>query len=1456
MDKISTLRKYLAISLAVAVIVGVTGGQAAQTDLATEPLITPGTSSVKPNMFFILDNSGSMDWDYVPDWLVDDDWCKDSSGKVDGQGGIDCCRKQDGTAMNSNYSCLPTSAGALSDYRGMPPFHNADFNNLYYNPATTYTVPKNYDGSNKTSYSGTTAVPWDGYSVQLTTTLNLLTGFPDVEWCTDATYSNCLRNDNYLLPGSVGGSSYTVMHSTTASGNKGFATGSLTAPTTANRAVGPYYYVMVPGEYCTTKKLTDCAAQTSPSLARPYAARLRWCNNTSLKAVDDTSTTTVTEACQALKNATYKYPRYPTVYLQAGAAATKATGKITISGTPGQSNCSGTGTGKCGFGSSASYCVGKTNVITVTSLKLQGLETLTGAPFVYCSSSGTSSTRLNGLASAIKNQLNNNGFSAAVTNAVLTVTAPTGSTYNNAVLTATISAPSAAAITQVFAGGSDGTATQYSAGSWKRVDIVAGQTFGNIVVDGTIIVNRGNRSDCAAAPNCTYEEELANFANWFAWYRSRMQMMKSSVSLAFQGIDDSYRVGFFTINSPSMATTSTTGLNIDDFTTTQKQNWYARLFAGDPGSGTPLREALSRAGRLFGGEKTSVLTGATDPMQYSCQKNYTILSTDGYWNGNNGYQLGGSAAIGNHDGSLPRPELDGRGDSATLADVAAYYYNTDLRTTNCTGALGGDVCANNVPTTTNDLKQTQHMVTFTIGLGIDGVMQYRSNYKQTAGAGDLPDDFTAVAAGTAPSPATGVCSWQTSGNCNWPQPGADKQENIDDLWHAAVNGHGTYYSARNPNELYSGLTDALTAISASTGGAAAATTSNPNITTGDNFVFSSNYMTVEWTGELVSQNIDVTTGDIQPTINWSAQAQLDSKTPATRTIYTFDASDTDLLKSFEWANLNIASPNTCNPPADEKGCFSSTYIDSTLAQFCAAGVACLSSADKVSASGENLVNYLRGERSYESMSPPWYRVRTHLLGDIVSAEAVYAGRYLYDYGNGYPEKNTARANPTVYAAANDGMLHALNSANGTERWAYIPSMVLPKLHKLANVNYDTNHMYLVDGTPAVGDILVSGTWKTILVGGLAGGGAGYYALDISNQTTPIAKWEFRKKAGCTVVTSPRYSSSGGVTEDCDLGYSYGNPVIGKVGGTWVVLVTSGYNNHLNGGTGVGYLYVLNADTGALIRKIATGVGDTTTPSGLGRINAWADDAMHDNTMDYAYGGDLLGNLWRFNLTSGAVTLLKSFGASKPITARPELGLVTTSTGEEKRVVFVPTGRLLGLTDLGNTDQQSFYAIWDKASGAAPTNIVNTPVSVGGAGRVGTTCESVFDNDANLGWKMDFPSAGERGNTDPTLAFGTLVFSTNKPSAADACNPSGFESWVYNIDYLCGGVVEKQGDPNTHVATHYAGASTRPNVVVLPSGVVKSITRTSGQQLTNNVEEVRIGASGSAVRRVSWRELLD
>ncbi len=77
---------------------------------------------------------------------------------------------------------------------------------------------------------------------------------------------------------------------------------------------------------------------------------------------------------------------------------------------------------------------------------------------------------------------------------------------------------------------------------------------------------------------------------------------------------------------------------------------------------TPLREALSRAGRHFAGIQTGINDGMTgDPIQYSCQQNFSILTTDGYWNGNAGIKVDDNS-IGNHDGDIsitPRPLFDG-----------------------------------------------------------------------------------------------------------------------------------------------------------------------------------------------------------------------------------------------------------------------------------------------------------------------------------------------------------------------------------------------------------------------------------------------------------------------------------------------------------------------------------------------------------------------------------------------------------------------------------------------------------------------------------------------------------------------------------------------------------------------------------------------------------------------------
>lgn len=103
--------------------------------------------------------------------------------------------------------------------------------------------------------------------------------------------------------------------------------------------------------------------------------------------------------------------------------------------------------------------------------------------------------------------------------------------------------------------------------------------------------------------------------------------------------------------------------------------------------------------------------------------------------------------------------------------------------------------------------------------------------------------------------------------------------------------------------------------------------------------------------------------------------------------------------------------------------------------------------------------------------------------------------------------------------------------------------------------------------------------------------------------------------------------------------TFGKPVITKMkNGTWVALVTSGYNN-VSGDSndGRGYLYVLNAMTGHIISKIDTGQGNATTPSGLAQISNFVDNALANNTTKYVYGGDNNGNMWRFDIYDDPAT---------------------------------------------------------------------------------------------------------------------------------------------------------------------------------------------------------------------------
>ncbi|MFA5825057.1 MAG: PilC/PilY family type IV pilus protein, partial [Gallionellaceae bacterium] len=318
-----------------------------------------------------------------------------------------------------------------------------------------------------------------------------------------------------------------------------------------------------------------------------------------------------------------------------------------------------------------------------------------------------------------------------------------------------------------------------------------------------------------------------------------------------------------------------------------------------------------------------------------------------------------------------------------------------------------------------------------------------------------------------------------------------------------------------------------------------------------------------------------------------------------------------------------------------------------------------------------ITNFLRGDHSNESattlrqrLTPLGASTTPTVLGDIVHSKPFY----LAD-----------ATNPTIFVGANDGMLHAINSADGTERWAYVPSMLVSKMKALAANPY--THDYYVDGQIAVGNATTSGT--RILVGALGAGGKGLFALNIDGsagltastdqQAADKVLWEITPTK-VNYATPQNYDGTANATAYSNLGYTYSAPQLKTINiGTVaapialrVVIIGNGYNN---GGDYQSYLYIINAADGKLVKAIkadstatnttGTAVTDGTAASPNGLFNTVAFDSNSDGYVDRVYAGDLNGTMWKFdlssataNLASATASVLQVTSPAQPITATP------------------------------------------------------------------------------------------------------------------------------------------------------------------------------------------------------------
>lgn len=891
-----------------------------------------------------------------------------------------------------------------------------------------------------------------------------------------------------------------------------------------------------------------------------------------------------------------------------------------------------------------------------------------------------------------------------------------------------------------------------------------------------------SRTDCGTGATCTYAQEIQNFANWYTYYRSRILLARAGVGKAFAAQGNNMRVGFAAINKGSTTidgiATSVVQRGVRQFSGTDRTNFFSELYGHPmPTSGTPLRTALHRIGQYY--ERTDnngpwgEFPGTGGGTQHACRQSYTILMTDGYWNDS-------FSSVGNADGTAGSsitnhrpppndtpaslayapiaPYMDGW--SNTLADVAMYYWKRDLRTD----------LDNKVPTNSADPAFWQHMSTFTAGLGVSGT---------------LPP----------PPAAPGA----------WPNPTLGDGQKLDDLWHAAVNGRGDFFSAANPTEFANGLSLALTSINARTGSASAVAANSSSLQT-DGRVYQAKFNAGDWSGQLLSFPIDqygvIGVGGVSSAFEWDAGALMDPITiaPVSRVIITKGATDG---VAFEYANLS----------ATQQG-----LLDKN-----AAGITDNCGAERVA--------YLRGDGVNEGVSGTFvcggntidkFRSRAvSKLGDIVSSGPFYVGAPsagLSDedhpgYGafSGVSSGYAARM-PVVYVGSNDGSLHGFNACvvgvhagcsaavAGKELIAYVPSMVHANLSKLTDKNYNLNHRYFVDGSPMVADANLGTAglprWASVLVGSMNSGGQGYFALDVSNPNILSRTAPTFDASNAASLLLWEFSSA----DDSDMGYTHNLPpidpftsqarqIVKMENGKWAVIVGNGYNST----AGQAVLYVLFiADgedgvwtVGSDYIKIVADVG-----SGNGLSTPMPFDADGDGLADVIYAGDLKGNMWKFNVSSAtpaswSKSLLYAAGTGKAITSPP----VITAHPNGGQLVLFGTGRYLETGDVTSTGTQTMYGIWDTGAVVTTGQLVaqtGTVLTIGTVKAVTTTQNPVNYSTSTpvvKGWFLDFPTSGERLTGVPSLEYGRLTLNTIIPSTSP-CDFGG-DGYVYLQDYLTG-----------------------------------------------------------------------
>lgn len=443
---------------------------------------------------------------------------------------------------------------------------------------------------------------------------------------------------------------------------------------------------------------------------------------------------------------------------------------------------------------------------------------------------------------------------------------------------------------------------------------------------------------------------------------------------------------------------------------------------------------------------------------------------------------------------------------------------------------------------------------------------------------------------------------------------------------------------------------------------------------------------------------------------------------------------------------------------------------------------------------------------------------------------------------------------TLFTATNDGFLHALDAATGIEQFAFIPRELLPNLPTLTRGT--GTHPYGLDGdiTAWVKDvnhdhiITRSEGDHVYLYVGMRRGGNNYYALDVTDVSTPTLKWVI-------------LGGAGGNANFTELGQTWSRPTVTQIpygaGSKTVLIFGGGYDtaqdaNPHNADDSIGRaIYIVDAETGQRLWwagpdgcsdcfEISDGSNNLLTNSIPSEVSTF--DSNQDGNTDRLYVGDMRGQVFRVDLqatttgvTASGVRLANLGGTTEADNRRfyypPDVVFTQRSGSPAYLSVNIGSGyraHPLNPVDASGTAlprvNDRFYSLRDpNVLGSVPadfTTITNSSLFDATSSLV-TTSSDIDSLAAANGWFITLGAGNGEKVLAPSLTInGEIFFSTYTPPASVTrtdCAPPPGVGRLYRVSLFdATPVVDETGDGAVDDVEDRVDELNRPGIPPAPA----------------------------------------